>query len=188
VYFNNSTTRNAVLTEDVEWGEYVFKSGSNVESKNKFEVYELAYEYRFIQRPTWELVGTLGVHATDLAVRIQGTADVLDANGNVTSTQFSTKTASVLAPLPVIGLRAGWVVAPDWYLTAQGQFFSLNTGGYDGNWSDVGVGATWMFHRNFGLGLGYNRFYTRVEFDDENFDGRLKFGYNGLRVWLTGTF
>ena len=32
-----------------------------------------------------------------------------------------------------------------------------------GYWTDLRVGATWMFSRNFGVGLGYNWFGTRVD-------------------------
>jgi len=45
-----------------------------------------------------------------------------------------------------------------------------------------------MFTRNFGLGLGYNRFVTTVDIDKESFDGRVKVGYSGLQLFATGTF
>lgn len=80
------------------------------------------------------------------------------------------------------------MVAQDWYLDAQGQIFKVKVDGYDGNWSDIRLAATWMFHRNFGLGLGVNRFSTKVDVDRPNFDGKLSIGYNGVQAFLTGSF
>ena len=99
-----------------------------------------------------------------------------------------TKSSSLPAPLPVIGLRGGWVVAPQWYLDAQATFFKVNVDGYDGHWADLRLGATWMFSRHMGVGLGYNRFTTRVDVNRSDFNGRLNFGYSGVQAYLTGSF
>jgi hypothetical protein len=45
-----------------------------------------------------------------------------------------------------------------------------------------------MFTPNFGLGVGYNRFYTDVKTEKKDFEGRLKFGYQGVQVFLTGAY
>ena len=89
---------------------------------------------------------------------------------------------------PVIGARAGWAFAPDWYLEGLAQFFRVSINGYNGHWIDGRAGVTWMFARNFGVGLGYNRFITRVDVDRSNFNGTARFGYSGLQAFLTGTF
>jgi hypothetical protein len=188
MYFNNSQTRSRVLENDVQWGDYTFNSGSRAEFKNDFQVFELAYEYAFVRRPTYEVAASLGVHYMDLKLQLSGTASGIDANGNPFQGQATSKVSSLPAPLPVIGLRAGWVVAPDWYVDAQAQVFRVKVGAYDGNWSDLRLGATWMFHRNYGLGLGYNRFATKVDVDKNDFNGSLKLDYSGLQAYLTGSF
>ena len=45
-----------------------------------------------------------------------------------------------------------------------------------------------MYKQNFGIGLGYNRFATNVTVNRDSFSGRLKTGYSGLQVYLTGAF
>jgi hypothetical protein len=188
LYFDNSNTRSKSITEDVKWGDLTFQAGTTLEATNKFEVIELAYEYAFMRAPTYEVAASLGVHYTDISVRLSGTAFVTDADGVQSSASFSSKQGNLPAPLPVIGLRAGWVVAPDWYLDAQAQYFGYNAGEYDGSWTDMRLGATWMFSRNFGVGLGWNRFATKLDVTRDSFNGRLKFGYSGLQAYLTGTF
>ncbi len=66
----------------------------------------------------------------------------------------ATKKGSVSAPLPVIGVRAGWVVAPQVYLDAQAQYFKAKVDDIDGSVLDLRAGATWMFSQNFGVGRG----------------------------------
>ena len=188
LYFDDSTTRKRVIDADLAWGDNVFTAGGEVKLKTSLKIAELAYEYAFIRQPTFELNGSFGVHYMDVGIKLSGDAIVTDSNGNSTMVSGSSKRGDVSAPLPVIGLRAGWVVAPNVYLDAQGQYFKANVSGYDGSVWDLRAGATWMFTPNFGLGVGYNRFKLSLETEKEKFDGRLKVGYSGIQVFMTGAF
>lgn len=189
MYFDKSGSQSRVIDRDIKWGDYTFNVGGLVEAKRSFKTTALAYEWAFMRRPSYEIAASFGVHYTDLSLQLSGNATLTDANGAPIGSAVATvRQSSLPAPLPVIGLRGGWVLAPQWYLDADARIFGLNYQGYDGNWSDVGVNATWMFHPNFGVGAGYNRFVTRVDVSKDNFDGRLSFGYSGLRLFLTGTF
>jgi hypothetical protein len=177
-----------VIDRDLAWGDDVFTAGGEVKSKNSFKIYEFAYEYAFIRQPSFELAGTLGVHWLDMSIKLKGDALVTDENGNTTAVSGESKKGSISAPLPVLGLRAGWVVAPSVYLDAQAQYFKAKIDGYDGRIWDLRAGATYMFTPNFGVGVGYNRFTTRVESDKERYDGRIKLAYSGFQAFLTGAF
>ena len=187
MYFNNSTTRSRVLEEDLHWGSYTFHSGSRADFSHKFQALDLSYEYALVRRPNYEVAASAGVNYMDLTLQLSGTASVTDPQGNTTAATASTKSNSLPAPLPVLGLRAGWLPASDWYLVAQGQFFKAKVGRFDGYWSDLRIGATWMFQRRLGVGLGYDRFLTNLDVSKSDFDGRLKLGYSGLRLYLVGT-
>ena len=187
-YFNNTTNRSKVIDRVVDWGELSFDVNTQVDSKHKMEVYELSYEYAFMREPTYEVSASLGVHYTATTLQLSGNATVTNPDGTTTSKMGAVRTSNIPAPLPVVGLRGGWAVSPSWYLEASGQFFKLNYNGIDGSWSNLQATATWMFDRNFGLGLGYNRFTTRVDVARDDFDGRLKTGYSGVQAYLTGTF
>jgi hypothetical protein len=187
-YFDYSRETSRVIDRDINWGDYTFTVGGLVEVERSFKVHALAYEWAFLRRPTYEVAASFGVHYTDLSLQLSGNATVTDANGNVTAVGATVRESSLKAPLPLIGLRGGWVMAPQWYLDGEARIFKLDIDGYDGNWSDLGVNVTWMFHPNFGVGAGYNRFYTKVDVDRDNFNGHLKFGYSGLRLFVTGTF
>lgn len=190
MYFDNSESRSRVLAEDVQWGDNTFGKGSRADYSQKLKVLAVAYEYAFVRRPSYELAGSLGVHYLDLSVQISGSATLTGpacARPPCTASA-STKVSQLPAPLPMAGLRAGWVVAPDWYIDAQGQVFKIKVGDYDGRWTDLRLGANWMFSRNYGLGLGYNYFGSRIDVEKADFNGRLKLGYSGVQLFLTGTF
>jgi len=187
LYFNNDVTRTKTLAQDISYGDYTFISGSYLESQSKLTVYELAYEYAFMHEPDYEVAASAGVHYMDMSLQFSGNAQYSDGTTTYPAS-FTSKTSNLPAPLPLIGVRGGWAVAPEWYLDAQAQFLKIGYEGYDGYWSDLRAGATWMFSRNFGIGMGYNVFALNVNVSRPNFDGKLKMGYSGLQAFLTGTF
>jgi hypothetical protein len=188
LYFNNTTTSTRVLDRDIAWGDYTFKASGAVESRTKFQIYELAYEYAFWRTADVEINGSLGVHYMKLSQQLSGNATFTDANGVTTPAAFTRKENSIPLPLPVIGARAAWAFAPQWVLEGQGQIFQADIDGYDGRITDLRGGVTWMFNRNFGAGVAYNRFATTVETSTERFDGRVRLSYHGVQLYLTGTF
>jgi hypothetical protein len=183
MWFENKLSRDKVLDRDINWDDVTYHVGANVHYENKVSIYELAYEYAFLRAPTYEVAATGGIHYSKFELLLSGTGTVGNNPGS-----FQSKSSSLPAPLPVVGIRGGWAFAPDWYGEALGQLFKVNIDGYNGNWFDARLGVTWMFTRNFGAGLGYNRFTTRVDVSKSNFNGNVKFGYSGIQAYLTGTF
>lgn len=183
MYFDNRNSRTKKLEETVDWGDNRYDIGATVTSENRFKVGALAYEYAFMRQPSYEVSASVGLHVSDLSLSLSG-----DATVNGTPVSKSTKSNSVTAPLPVVGLRGAWVVTPAILVEAQGQFFKLKVNEVDGYWSDIRASATWMFNKNFGLGLGYDRFFNKVDVSKNDFDGRVKFGYSGVQLFVTGSF
>lgn len=183
MYFDNSNRRTKKLDKTVNWGDNTYDVGATVTSENEFKVGALAYEYAFMRQPGYEVSASIGLHVSDLTLSLAG-----DATVNGTPVSNSAKSNSVTAPLPVIGLRGAWVVTPSILLEAQGQMFKLKVNEVDGYWTDLRASATWMFNKNFGLGLGYDRYFNKVDVSKNSFDGRVKFGYSGLQAFVTGSF
>jgi hypothetical protein len=188
MYFDTEDDGTRTLDRTINWGNYTFNVGATVSAESQFSIYELAYEYAFARQPTYEVAATIGIHYLETELKISGSATFTDENGNISAAQSTTRESSAPAPLPVIGLRAGWLVAPQWYVDAQAQFFKVELDEYDGTITDLRLAATWMFHRNIGIGLGYNYFVTDVDVERDSFNGSLKVGYSGLQLFVTGSF
>jgi hypothetical protein len=190
-YFDNDVGRTRTIGQDVPWGDYTFKAGSQVAAEIKFRVYELTYEFAFLRRPNYEIAAIAGIHLDDLTLKLSGNASLTvdTPMGPVEEAATYTSTShSVPAPLPVFGFRGDWAVSPHVYLDASAEVFSISYQGIDGNWSDLRAGATWMFSDHFGVGIGYDRFATHVDVGKGSFNGRLNWGYQGLLLYLRGGF
>src|SRR5262249_1011370 len=151
--------------QDLAWGDYTFKVGGQLTAETESRVYELTYELAFLRRPNYEIVAIAGIHLVHLKLQLSGNAS-----------------------LPVFGFRGDWAVSPHAYLGACGEILSLSFEGISGNCSDLRAGATWMFSRHFGIGLGYERFVTHADVGKASFSGRLNFGYQGLLLYIRGGF
>ncbi|MEY2853447.1 MAG: hypothetical protein RL030_579, partial [Pseudomonadota bacterium] len=151
MYFSISQSNTQMLDRDITVGDTVYPVNIEVTARNSTTVYELAYEYSFLRRENYEITASAGLHAIDFGFSIRGVGTVNGQTG-----QASTETASVTAPLPVFGLRGLWEIAPNWYLDAQAQYFTLKVDNVDGEITDLRAGVTYMFGRHWGLGAGYN--------------------------------
>jgi hypothetical protein len=188
LYFQSDVTRTRELNKNIEWGDYTFQANANITATNKLGVYELAYEYAFINRPDLEVTGSFGVHVLDMRLQLSGAATITNSDGTQSSVQSETKVSNLPAPLPVIGVGAIWAVVPNVYLNGSAQVFKFSYEGYNGNWSDLRLTGTWMFSRHVGAGLGYDWFHVNVDVSKNQFNGNVNLGYRGLQLFLTGSF
>jgi hypothetical protein len=188
MYFDTENEGSRQLDRTITWGDYSFAVGAQVSAETRVRVAELANEYAFTRTTTYEVEGTIGIHYIDTELKLSGVAGFTDSNGVVQAAQSVTRESNAPAPLPVIGLRAGWVVAPQFYVDAQAQFFKVKPDEYDGTLTNLRLAGTWMFSRNFGVGLGYDYFGTDVEVERTGFNGNMQVDYSGLQLFITGTF
>ncbi len=183
MYFSNNTTADRSITRDITIGDTTYPASASLHSSNKQTIAELAYEYVFMKRETFELSGSVGLHTVNFKLAVSG-----DGTINGQSGQFSTETASATAPLPVIGLRGLWQFSPQWYFDGQGQYFGLKVDNVDGHLTDLRLGVIRMFGAHFGVGAGWNQFSTKVTLTQDRFEGSLKWRYSGALLYITGAF
>lgn len=184
LWFNNTSRRSRTLDEDIEWGGEIYPINAKVSSEFKFDVYELAYEYAFLRRESYEVSGTIGLHYTDLSLALAAKA----STSNGTLTGDVRKEASVGAPLPVIGLRGVWSLPYNLWLDAFAQYFALSIDEYDGSLTDYKIMLTWQPKKWVGLGIGYNQFGVDVDVDKTSFRGSLDWTYKGPMIQYSVVF
>jgi hypothetical protein len=98
------------------------------------------------------------------------------------------ESASLDAPLPVIGLRGLWSLTHDLWFEATAQYFALSIGDYDGNLQDYRASVTWQPRRWLGIGVGYERFTVDVDVDKDDFNGSLDWTYDGPMIFYNASF
>lgn len=189
MYFTNgvSRTRSIDPAEPVKWGDYAF-SGS-VMARSRLSVYELGYEYAFVKNPTFELAAGIGIHYTKVKLELDGNATLTDAaSGTTMAVNGAVKEASVPAPLPVLGMRAGWAFADNWLLDGQVQVLGFSYDQFHGQWWDLRAGVTYLFNKNIGVGVAYDSFTTQLSINRSDFNGHLDLGYGGGLVFIRAAF
>jgi hypothetical protein len=184
IAFDMSRDNSRTFDEDIEWGGDIYPVGAVIDAEFSFTVIELAYEYSFMRRDNFELDASIGLHYTDLESSLSARAET---SGGTLTGDIS-NSASVAAPLPVLGLRGIWDLSHNFWLDATAQFFALSIDEYDGNLQDYRILVTWQPKKWLGIGLGYNRFSIDVDVDASDFDGSLDWTYSGPMIFYSATF
>lgn len=182
--FSMSRDRTSTIDEEFEWGGDVYPVDAKVKAEFKFTVIEAAYEYAFLQRDTYELNGSIGLHYTSMDASLKAEAA---SSGGALVTDID-NSASVDAPLPVIGLRGMWDLSHNFWLDATAQFFALSIDDYDGNLQDYRLLLTWQPKKWAGIGVGYSRFSVDVDVDKDDFNGSLDWTYSGPIIYYSASF
>ena len=182
--FSSSRDGTRTFDEDIEWGGETFPASAAIEGKMKFSIYELAYEYAFMRRDSYELAASIGVHYTDYEASLGATV----TGGGGTVDRHIERKGSVGAPLPVIGVRGTWLLSRTFSIDASGQFFSLTYGDIEGNLQDYRVVVNWQPKSWGGLGVGYDHFSVNVDVDGSNFRGKMKWAYHGPMIFYCVSF
>lgn len=185
LWFNNTSSGSRTLERDIEWDDVIYPASAKIKGDFSFDIYELAYEYAFLRREEYELTGTFGVHYTDLALSLKGTASI---GGQEPVSGSIKREASVGAPLPVLGLRGLWNLSHDFWLDASVQYFALSIDEYDGSITDYKAVVLWQPKKWVGLGAGYNAFAVDLDINTGDFKGSLDWTYKGPMIFYSVAF
>jgi hypothetical protein len=184
IAFDLSRDNSTTFDRDIEWGGEIYPVNARIDAEYSFTVIELAYEYAFLKRDNYELAGSIGLHYTDMSASLRARAE----NSGGALDEDVSNSASVAAPLPVIGLRGIWDLSHNFWLDASAQFFALSIDEYDGNLQDYRVLVTWQPKKWLGIGLGYNQFSVDVDVDKSEFNGSLDWTYRGPMIFYSASF
>jgi hypothetical protein len=185
MYFENNRSTTENISRDISFGDETFPVGATVTARSELTVAQLAYDYAFLRRDSYEIAGSIGLHMLDLGLSLDGT--ITAQGGSVSETIGDDATTT--APLPVVGLRGVWRLPHDFYLTAQLQYFYIQLDPYEGTLTDLKAALVWQATDHLGIGVGYNDFRFRFDLDDEgNFSGRLRWNYGGAIAFASFMF
>ncbi|NOR72841.1 MAG: hypothetical protein GQ467_03110 [Mariprofundaceae bacterium] len=159
-------------------------ASSNVSSTSSFEVFHLGYGYSFYKSESLELAAKLGLGLGQLKIDVSGTLNTLN-NGTLISAAAG---ASVLVPLPTVGVTLDWAASERWVLKGNAGYFQVRTSGWNAGVADAGVAAEYRLFRNFGIGAGYSLLWIRGDIDRPNYFGELGWKTGGLQLYGTLMF
>lgn len=184
LWFNTSRSQSRTIDEEIDWGGETFPVDAKVKGEVNWDIYELAYEYSFLRRDTYEVSASIGAYYATFDSSLSAT--ITDPGG--TTQRNARGDASVDLPLPVLGLRGLWVLPYDLSLDVSGQWFSLSFDQYSGNLQDYRATLTWQPKTWIGVGVGYDWFLAHGDVDASDFKGNLDWNFHGPMIYYSVSF
>ena len=173
-YFSNDATGEAVLTEDVEWQDVIFREGTFVGSGVKLAVTRVFIGRSFVKNQQHDFGAGAGLHNLDLNVFIEG-----DVKINDESTEFFRGDAEKSQPLPNVGAWYNVSPARKWLIHARVDWISASIGDYDGTLWNTSVGVNYQAFQHVGFDLAYQYFNLNLKVDKTDWRGEVDMTYSG---------
>jgi hypothetical protein len=184
LWFDSSRSDSKTIDEEIEWGGETFPVNAKVKAELDYQIYELSYEYAFLRRDTYELSASIGAYWVSMDSNLSAT--ITDDGG--TSTRKVSRDGGFDIPLPVLGLRAQWVLPYDFSFDLSGQYFAVSVDEYDGDLQNYRATLTWQPNKWVGLGLGYDWFSADLDVDASRFDGNANWTFSGPMIYYSVSF
>ena len=142
-WYDVKFTGSRVLGKDIEWGGLTYPLSTQVDSKLKFDVYKLNYQYSLFHNEKVELGALFGFHIMRIFAGIS-------ASGINQS-----QSEAVTAPLPVWGLFADYNFTPRFSAFYNYQVFYINyQDKVRGGLQDFIFGLEYRLFRHVAAGCG----------------------------------
>jgi hypothetical protein len=178
-YYRLDRDTTATINRTITVEDVTYPVNGSVTAGFGSDVYRLSLGYAFLRRDNVELGGSVGLHATDFSISLegQGTVGTAPASNQVRRHDF-------LAPMPTIGLFGTWEVAPRLTLAGRIDWLSLGLGDYDGRLFNIQASASYRFARNFGAGIMFRYVDYRVDVEKPDYNGRFTYSFAGPAAFL----
>ena len=161
-YYDISRDASVFLGRTLQFGDRTFTIGTTIRSDTNIQIFKIAYTWSFLQTQDYELGISLG-------------ADLMDIETSISAPIIGDESEALIAPLPVLGLRAAYAFSPNFVLNTSADFFYLEYEEFKGRLLDVNFNLEYYFLEYLSLSIGYNFFDVEVTYESDRRD--LDFGY-----------
>lgn len=182
-YWDTSTTGGAILDEDIEWKDLVFKAGTFARTGIDVKVARVFFGREFSVSPKHEFGLGLGLHWMELGTFLEGEIKI-----NEFSTEFQRVKVGANYPLPNIGAWYMYSWSPKWVFQSRADWLSASIGSYSGSLWDVQAGVNYQFFKNFGVGVYYKAYLIDLDIDKTEWRGNVRMEQYGPLLTLTATW
>ena len=187
-YVNVDRAAARQIETTVEFGDYIFNAGAQVEATFKSRFVYAAYRHDFLQLEQVKIAGSAGLSVARMQAGLGAEGSVTDTAGVPVSGRV-TEDVEFPLPIPLLGLRLDWAVADkhviNWYARAIG----IDLGNIRGSIVENGVRYFWHFHSQAAIGAGYDRLSISLpRYETDEYVARFGYTISGFSVYLKGAF
>ena len=182
-YFETDNSGEGELTEDIEWGDFVFREGTFARAGTELKVARIYFGREFHPRPRSEVGFGGGFHWLQLGAFIEGEAFV-----NEQSTGYRRESVDTQFPLPNIGAWYLYSWSGKWVFESRADWLYVDIGDYSGGLWDVSAGVNFQPFDNFGIGLEWLYLNLNVDIDKSDWRGSADLTYSGPYLSISATW
>lgn len=162
------------LGRDLQIGDQMFGTGTDVDSKTVINLVKFGYSYSFYHTEKVELGLGIGFHFIDFNFDIDAPERDTEESGGA------------LLPLPNFGFNLDYMISPKFHALGQIQFFFIEIGDYGGSLTDSWISLEYRPFRHLGFGGAFNRFVMNATAQTTDFWGAANITFNGFQIYLVG--
>lgn len=178
-YYSLGRDTTHTLERDIVIEDVTYPASASITAGFDTDIYRLTIGWAFVRQPDLQVGGAIGLHATNVALTIEGEGRI--GNSGVTVQQ---RRQDFLAPLPTLGLFATFEPIERLTIGARIDYLSLSIGDYDGRLINMQASAAYRVFRNVGIGIAYRYVDYRVDAEKERFTGRFAYRFSGPSIFL----
>lgn len=182
-YFGLTDRSSATLTEDVQWGDYIFREGTFAGAGIGMDVARVFMGRNFSAGERHEFGLGIGAHWIELSAFIEGEARINDA-----TTGFVRESVDASAPLPDLGAWYYYALGPKWLASARIDWLDVSFDEYSGGLTNASVGIDYQAFKHVGVSLSYQYFGLDVDVKSTNWNGAVDIEIYGPFLSLTANW
>ena len=178
-YYGLGRTGSAALKGSVVVDNVIYPAAAAITSQFKTDVYRATVGYSFLRGDGYEVGGALGLHMTNFDVSVSGIGSV---GGQTAATQVRRR--NLLAPLPTVGLYAGWQPVPKLQVGARIDYLKLGIGDYTGRLINAEASVGYRVIDHVSIGAMYRFVDYRVTVEKPIWVGEVRYRFHGPALFV----
>jgi hypothetical protein len=182
-YYALNRSGSASANRDLTFDDVTYPAGATISSSFDTNVYRVAIGYSFIRNDKADVGVSLGLHATDFEVELEGQGFIGSA-----AAQTQTRKRDALAPLPTLGLYAGYQATPKLLIGGRVDYLSLKVSDYDGRLLNAEARLSYRVFKNVGIGVMYRYVDYDLDIEKDRWNGQVAYKFKGPALFLQAGF
>jgi hypothetical protein len=171
------------LSRTIEFDGSTYPVGVSLDSKIASNVYRATVGYSFIHNDRSELGASIGLHATDFDIALQGEAQIGPA-----VTQVVKRERTFLAPMPTLGVYGTYEITPRVVMNGRVDFLSLDVDEYGGGITNAQASVAYRFTRMFSAGLAYRYVAYDLQVEKTDYNADIDYNFSGPSIFARISF
>ena len=186
-YVGWNRSASTAISQDIQWGDYLYHAGAVVDSTIKMKVVDLYYAYSFANTGEMEIGSMLGFSTYITSASLDAVGTITGPDGTV-SQVYSDENHRIWVPVPATGAYFRYTLLPGFTLEAQVKWLpTITISGYEGGMLEYRAGLNLYFTKNIGIGGAYQYSSIHVSHTETNTIG-FEYKYSGPYGYLSLAF